>query len=202
MAEGDVTVVVVDDDSSVRQGVARLARSAGFSTRTFASPTQFLKQPLPEGPACLVLDVFMDELTGLDVQEKLLGNERRIPIIFLSGHGDVPMTAKAMKRGADDFLEKPFEPTELIGAIIRAVEHDREDSAARVHRRQLVQRYELLTLRERDVMKLVVNGLLNKQVAAELGISEKTVKVHRGRVMEKMQVESLAQLVRISQQIG
>jgi FixJ family two-component response regulator len=202
MAESDVTVVVVDDDSSVRHGVARLARSAGFSTRTFASPTQFLKQPLPQSPACLVLDVFMDELTGLDVQERLLGAERKIPIIFLSGHGDVPMTAKAMKRGAMDFLEKPFEPTELIGAIIRAVENDRKDSAARAQRNGLVQRYELLTLRERDVMKLVVNGLLNKEIAAELGISEKTVKVHRGRVMEKMQVRSLAELVKISQQIA
>jgi RNA polymerase sigma factor (sigma-70 family) len=191
------TVLVVDDDSSVRQSVARLVRSHGYTTRTFCSSSQFLKQPLPIGPSCLVLDVFMDGENGLDLQEKLGGNQRQIPIVFLSGRGDVPMTAKAMKRGATDFLEKPFRPTDLIDAIQRAVERDRKDSAARASRDELVQRLSILTDRERDVMKLVVTGMLNKQVAAELKISEKTVKVHRGRVMEKMQVESLAELVRL-----
>src|SRR5262245_24804566 len=120
----DATVLVVDDDSSVRHGVARLVRSAGFSARTFSSPDQFLKSPLPAAPACLVLDVLMDGLDGLQVQEALRNNDRQIPIVFLSGHGDVPKTAKAMKSGADDFLEKPFRPKELIGAIERALERD------------------------------------------------------------------------------
>jgi FixJ family two-component response regulator len=197
----DGTVLVVDDDRSVRRGVARLVRAAGYSAKTFSSPARFLKQPLPLGPACLVLDVFMDGLDGLQVQQALRRNQRRIPIVFLSGQANVPIAAKAMKSGADDFIEKPFRPAELMGAVGRAVERDRKESAVRAGRDGLVRRHETLTAREREVMALVVRGLLNKQVAAELGISEKTVKVHRGRAMEKMQVDSLAELVRLAEQI-
>lgn len=197
----DGTVVVVDDDQSVRQSVARLVRAAGYSAKTFSSPVQFLKQPLPPGPACLVLDFFMDGLNGLEVQQALHGNARNIPIVFLSGHGDVRIATTAMKGGADDFLEKPFKPDQLMGAVRHAIECDREASAARADHDEVVRRYKSLTAREREVMDLVVQGLLNKQVAAELGISEKTVKVHRGRAMEKMRVESLAELVRLSEQL-
>jgi FixJ family two-component response regulator len=201
-AADSATVYVLDDDTSVRQGVARLIRSAGYSARTFSSPNQFLKQPPPDGPACLVLDVFMDDLNGLEVQQALLQNQRNLPIVFLSGHADVPMTVKAMKCGAEDFLEKPFHPTALIGAIRRAVERDRQGAAERSGRADVLRRFTSLTVREREVMALVVTGRLNKQVAFDLGISEKTVKVHRGRAMEKMQVESLAELVRLAEYLG
>ena len=193
------TVFVLDDDASVRQGVARLVRANGYAARTFSSPDRFLKEPLPPGPACLVLDMLMEGLDGLGVQQMLLRNDRDLPIVFLSGNSDIPMVTAAMKRGADDFLEKPFQPKDLMGAIRRAVERDRRASSSRATRRELQTRYEALTPREREVMALVVRGLLNKQVAAELGISEKTVKVHRGRAMEKMQVESLAELVRLAE---
>lgn len=197
----DGTVLVVDDDAGVRQGVARLLRAAGYSAKTFASPNQFLKQPLPDGPACLVLDFSMDGLNGLEVQQALQSNARQIPIVFLSGHADVPIAINAMKAGADDFIEKPFQPEKLMGAVEQAIARDRKASAARADHDDVVRRYETLTSREQEVMGLVVQGLLNKQVAAELGISEKTVKVHRGRAMEKMQVESLAELVRLSEQV-
>jgi FixJ family two-component response regulator len=197
----DGTVFVVDDDVSVRHGVARLLRAAGYSAKTFSSPGQFLKQPLPAGPACLVLDVCMDGLNGLEVQQALRGNPRNLPIVFLSGQADVPIATKAMKGGADDFLEKPFRPEALIGAVGHAIDRDRKASAARADHDEVVRRHETLTAREQEVMALVVQGLLNKQVAAELGISEKTVKVHRGRAMEKMQVESLAELVRLAERV-
>jgi FixJ family two-component response regulator len=200
-AAAEATVLVVDDDESVRQGIARLARASGFAARTFSSPNRFLRQPLPAGPACLVLDLMMDGLNGLEVQERLRRDPRQIPIVFLSGHGDVPVTARAMKGGADDFLEKPFRPTDLIGAIRRALARDRKASAARAGQDDVARRHQKLTDREREVMGLVVRGLLNKQVAAELGISEKTVKVHRGRVMEKMEADSLAELVCLAEQV-
>jgi FixJ family two-component response regulator len=201
MLSGDATVFVLDDDVSVRNGVARLLRAAGFSARTFSSPSRFLKEPLPAGPACLVLDMLMEGLDGLGVQQALQQGDRNIPIVFLSGNSDIPMATKAMKWGAEDFLEKPFEPKDLMGAIRRAVERDRRASSTRATRDALVSRYNTLTAREREVMALVVRGFLNKQVAAELGISEKTVKVHRGRAMEKMQVDSLAELVRLAEQL-
>jgi FixJ family two-component response regulator len=185
----------------VRQGVARLLRAAGYRTKTYSSPSQFLKQALPDGPACLVLDVFMDDFNGLEVQRALQRNPRNIPIVFLSGQADVPIAITAMKGGAHDFLEKPFRPEQFVGAVRHAIARDREASAARADQDEVVGRYQTLTAREQQVMMLVVRGLLNKQVAAELDISEKTVKVHRGRAMEKMQVESLAELVRLAEQV-
>ena len=198
----DATVFIVDDDPSVRRSVSRLVRSAGFEVKAFASPKQFLRQDLPQGPACVLLDMCMEGLTGLDVQELLRQNDRHVPVVFLSGHGTVPMATAGMKGGAEDFLEKPFQPTDLIAVIRRALERDTLSSTHRREREALMLRYQSMTPREQEVMGLVVTGLLNKQAAAELAISEKTIKVHRARVMEKMQVESLAELVRIAERIG
>ena len=198
----DATVLIVDDDASVRRGVARLVRAAGFSAKTFASPAEFLGCELPEGPACVLLDMQMDGLNGLEVQNALQRNARQVPVVFLSGHGTIPVATAGIKHGAEDFLEKPVSPKTLIEAIRRAVEHDRSLSVDRSERNQLKKCYGMLTPRERDVMALVVAGRLNKQAAAELGISEKTIKVHRARVMEKMQVESLADLVRMGEHLG
>jgi FixJ family two-component response regulator len=202
MPQIDATVLIVDDDAAVRRSLARLVRSAGFAAKTFASPKAFLREELPPGPACVLLDMCMDGLNGLDVQEALRKNARHIPIIFLSGHGTIPDATTSIKHGAEDFLEKPARPVVLLDAIRRAVEHDRLSSTARLGRDEEIGRYHTLTPRERAVMELVVMGLLNKQAAAQLGISEKTVKVHRSRVMDKMQVESLAALVRTAERIG
>jgi FixJ family two-component response regulator len=202
MPHNDATVLVVDDDPQARRGVARLIRSAGYDVKMFSSPKRFLRAPLPAGPTCVLLDMCMDGMTGLDVQDALRQNARHVPIVFLSGHGTVPTAAAGIKHGAEDFLEKPVRPNELLEAIWHAIEHDRNMSKDRGEQGELKRRYATLTPRERQVMDLVVSGLLNKQSAAELGISEKTIKVHRARVMEKMQVESLAALVQIAGRMG
>ena len=198
----DGTVMVVDDDPAVRRSISRLVRSAGFLVKTFGSPADFLRHELPEGPSCVLLDMCMEGMTGLEVQDVLRRNDRRVPVVFLSGHGTVPAAVTSIRHGAEDFLEKPVRPEKLIEAVTRAVEHDRADSADRADRAELRRRYELLTPREQEVMGLVVCGLLNKQAAAELGISEKTIKVHRARLMEKMAVKSLAALVLVAERIG
>jgi RNA polymerase sigma factor (sigma-70 family) len=169
--------------------------------KTFGSPAEFLRRELPEGPSCVVLDMCMDGMSGLEVQDALGRRERHVPVVFLSGHGTVPTAAAGFRHGAEDFLEKPFRPKELLDAVSRAIEHDRRQAAKRADLEELRRRFDELTPREQEVMRLVVSGLLNKQAAAELGISEKTIKVHRARVMEKMQVESLAELVRIAERI-
>ena len=202
--ESGATVLIVDDDAAVRNSVARLVRTAGYAAQTFPLPAQFLDQPLPQGPACLVLDFQMDQMNGLEVQQALQNNprrRRRVPIVFLSGHGSVQTATEAMKNGANDFVEKPFHPNRLLQAVARALELDRRALSDQEDRDEITHCYEQLTGREREVMAQVVRGKLNKQVAADLGISEKTVKVHRGRVMEKMQVDSLAELVRLAEQV-
>ena len=196
------TVVVVDDDSSIRRSVSRLLRSAGFTVETFASPSRFLRHQSPAAPACVLLDMCMDGMTGLEVQDVLLRNERQVPVLFFSGQGTVATAVAGVRNGAENFLEKPVAPNELLNAVSKAIEHDRAQSAQRDTRAELKSRFDRLTPREAEVMTLVVSGLLNKQVAAELGISEKTVKVHRARVMQKLQVESLASLVLIAERIG
>jgi len=196
------TVMVVDDDSSIRRSVSRLLRSAGFTVETFASPSRFLRHQSPAAPACVLLDMCMDGMTGLEVQDALLRNERQVPVLFFSGQGTVATAVAGVRNGAENFLEKPVAPDELLNAVSKAIEHDRAQSAERDTRSELKGRFDRLTPREAEVMTLVVSGLLNKQVAAELGISEKTVKVHRARVMQKLQVESLASLVLIAQRIG
>jgi RNA polymerase sigma factor (sigma-70 family) len=196
------TVLVVDDDPAIRRSVSRLIRSAGYAVKTFASPTEFLSHQLSDEPSCVLLDMCMEGMTGLEVQERLRQGDRHVPVVFLSAHGTVPTAARGFKHGAADFLEKPVRPEELLDAVTQAIEHDRNQAADRAELDQFRERFNTLTPREQEVMKLVVSGRLNKQVAAELEISEKTIKVHRARVMEKMRVESLAALVLTAERIG
>jgi len=197
------TVFLVDDDASVRKALTRLLKSAGLSVEVFASAREFLDSDWRKRHvACLVLDVRMPGLNGLDLQHELQSENAILPIIFVTGHGSIPMGVNAMKEGAVDFLPKPVRDSELLDAIERAFERARRASAARDDRADVEQRLATLTPREREVMALIVRGLLNKQVAFELGIVEKTIKVHRARVMEKMQAQSLADLVRIAERAG
>jgi len=197
----EATVLIVDDDPFVRRGISRLVRAAGYNAKAFSSPLDFLKHDLPPGPACVVLDMQMDQMSGIDVHHALQKVARKIPVVFLSGHGSIPLATAAIKQGAEEFLEKPIKPKELMAAIDLAIEHDKQHANGRQELQELQGRYNRLTLRERQVMQLVVNGSLNKQAAAELGITEKTIKVHRARVMEKMEVDSLALLARLSEHI-
>jgi FixJ family two-component response regulator len=200
--EAEATVFVVDDDPSVRTSTERLVRSVGFKVKTFGSAAEFLATPPPDGPACLVLDVRLPGQSGLDLQRELTGSGVEIPIIFVTGHGDIPMSVRAMKAGAVEFLTKPYRKNELLEAIRASIERDRASRTERLEARALRERYEQLTPREREVMALVVAGLLNKQIAGELETSERTIKFHRAHIMQKMEAESLAELVRMAGQLG
>ena len=197
----EAVVFVVDDDPAVREALCSLIRSVGLNAEAFASAQDFLNSPRPDAAACLVLDVRMPGLSGLDLQRELAGSGERIPIIFITGHGDIPMSVRAMKAGAAEFLPKPFRDQDLLDAIGQALERDQAARKERAALAEIRGRYDKLTAREREVAPLIVRGMLNKQAAAELGISEITVKVHRRNVMRKMKVRSLAELVRIFEQL-
>src|ERR1700730_900725 len=195
-------VFVVDDDPAVCTALKRLIRSVGIEALTFTSAGDFLRATRPDVPGCLVLDVRLPDLSGLNLQEKLTESKIDLPIVFITGHGDVPMTVRAMKGGALEFLTKPVKEQDLLEAIQRGIEQHRHQLAKRAEACDLQRRYDSLTPREREVFPLVTSGLLNKQIAAELGASEKTIKIHRGQVMQKMKAESLAHLVRMAEKLG
>jgi FixJ family two-component response regulator len=202
LPEPDPIVWVVDDDVSVREALGSLIRSAGLRVETFASAQEFLARSQVDTPNCLVLDVQLPALSGLDLQKRMAEVNLEIPIVFITGHGNIPMSVRAMKAGAVEFLTKPLADQDLLEAIQQAISRDRVARQQKAKMRQLQDRYQSLTPREREVMERVVSGLLNKQVAAELGTTEFTVKVHRGRVMRKMQCNSFADLVRMSEMLG
>jgi FixJ family two-component response regulator len=195
-------VFVVDDDPSVRKSLTRVVRSAGYTVEAFASARDFMARGPCEGPCCVVLDVRMPGLTGLDLQEALVGAGRAMPVVFITGHGNISMSVKAMKAGAVDFLTKPFDVASLLAAIERAVAKAVRDRGEESRTAEVLARVRRLTPRETEVFALVVTGMLNKQIAGALGIGEKTVKVHRARVMEKMQAASVAELVRLADRAG
>jgi FixJ family two-component response regulator len=191
-------VFVVDDDGSMREALRNLLRSVGLRVETFNTAQEFLASTRPDSPGCLVLDVRLPGLSGLDLQREMVKADIEVPIIFITGHGDIQMSVRAIKAGAVEFLVKPFRDQDLLDAVQQAIQRDREARAERRELAGLRARYDSLTAREREVMALVVRGLLNKQIAGELGTTEATVKLHRGRVMHKMQVESLADLIRMA----
>jgi len=201
MKEAESTVFVVDDDPSVRASLGRLFKSVGLAVEAFASGREFLERGPAEGPACLVLDVRMPELSGLDLQEELSRSGVAIPVVFITGHGSVSASVRAMKAGAADFLEKPVDEQQLLDVVYYALEKDRRARRERDEIAELRGSLASLTPREREVLGHVVAGRPNKQIAAELGTSEKTVKVHRARVMEKMKVASLAELARLAEKL-
>jgi len=200
--ESNAIIPIVDDDPSAREGLQALIRSAGWRAETFASAQDFLDRPGAEAPSCLVLDLQLPGLSGLDLQKRMAEGGVEIPIVFLTGHGNIPASVKAMKAGAVEFLTKPFDEQELLQAVQEAIERNRFTRQRHAEVRELRDRYESLTTREQQVMQQVVSGLLNKQIAAELNITEFTVKIHRGHVMRKMRADSLADLVRMADHLG
>jgi len=200
--ERNAVIAIVDDDLSVRRSLQRLIRSAGWNAESFASAQEFLARPGPGTPSCLVLDLRLPGLSGLDLQKRMAEIGLEIPIVFLTGHGNIPASVQAMKAGAVEFLTKPFDEEDLFQAIQEAIERDWRTRQQRAEKRELKNRYASLTSREQEIMEQVISGTLNKQIAAELGITEFTVKFHRGHIMRKMQADSLADLVRMAGNLG
>ncbi len=202
MTDTDPIVFIVDDDDSVRKALTRLVKSVDLNVETFASADDFLKRESHNGPACLVLDIRMPGLSGLDLQDELVAAGRTLPIIFISGHGNIPISVRAMKAGAVDFIEKPFEDQSLLDAINHSLKKDRQTKLEQAELREIQQRVDSLTPREREVFAHVVSGKLNKQIAFELGTTERTIKAHRARVTKKMQAKSLADLIRLAERVA
>jgi FixJ family two-component response regulator len=202
MTEKPATVIIVDDDPSLRSMLSRLLGTVGLKSTAFASPEEFLRSPPPDGPACLILDVQLPGLSGLDLQRELAKVGHQLPIVFMTGHGDIPMTVQAMKAGAVAFLTKPFRNQEMLDAVREGINLDRVARQKREQLGELQQRYDCLTAREREVFALVAAGLLNKQIALQLGTTERTIKAHRGQVVLKMQADSVADLVRMADRLG
>ena len=202
MTEKPPVVIIVDDDASVRSFIVRLIGTVGIKTAQFSSAEEFLAAPPPDGPACLVLDVQMPGLSGLDLQKQLTEGSRALPIVFMTGHGDIPMTVEAMKAGAVGFLPKPFRNQDLIDAVKEGLNRDRDARKKLAESNDLQKRYDSLTAREREVFALVTSGALNKQIAQKLGTSERTIKAHRAQVVIKMQADSVADLVRMADRLG
>jgi RNA polymerase sigma factor (sigma-70 family) len=200
--DGRPTVFVVDDDASVREAVRSLLRSVGLSVETFGTAQEFLSSPRNTAPGCLVLDVRLPGIGGLELQHQLAERNLQIPIVFITGHGDIPMSVRAIKAGAVEFLTKPFRDQDLLDCVQQAIDQDRRARQHRAEIAELRQRYDGLSPREREVMALVVRGLPNKQIAGTLGTSEPTVKLHRGRAMQKMQAGSLADLIRMAEKLA
>jgi len=200
--DAEPLVIVVDDDASLREALSSLFRSVGLQVQLFASAAELLTAKLPDAPRCLVLDIRLPGVSGLDFQGQLARSDIDMPIIFMTGHGDIPMTVRAMKAGAVDFLTKPFRDQDMLDAVATAIKIDRERRNSLQAVSNVQNLYETLTAREKQVMALVTSGLMNKQVAAEVGLSEITVKIHRGHVMRKMGVRTLADLVRMAETLG
>jgi RNA polymerase sigma factor (sigma-70 family) len=201
MKEEKPVIFIVDDDPSVRQSTELLLKSVGFNVKTFVSAQDFLNANLQEGLGCLILDVRMPGMSGLDLQEKLVSTKTPLPVIFITGHGTVPMSVRAMKAGAVDFLQKPFEEQDLLDAINRAITRQRERKSKKDETDELQQRVKALTAREHEVFSLLVTGMANKEIAHKLGTSERTVKAHRAQIMEKMNAGSLADLTRFAEKL-
>jgi RNA polymerase sigma factor (sigma-70 family) len=201
MTETKPTIFIVDDDPSVRESTKLMLESVGFNVKTFLSAQDFLKAKAGEGLGCLILDVRMPGISGLELQEKLISAKTALPVIFITGHGTVPMSVRAMKAGAVDFLQKPFEEQDLLDAIHRAIARQKEKKSKQEEADKLQQRLKALTPREYEVFSLLVTGMANKEIAYDLGTSERTVKAHRARIMEKMNARSLADLVRFSEKL-
>lgn len=199
---GSTLVAIVDDDHATRRSLTRLMTTLGYEVCTFASAQEFLDSPERERVSCVLADLMMPRMNGLELQQQLAATHPHLSLVFISGHGDIPSATGAMKGGAVDFLEKPFRRSALVEAVDRAIQRTRKQGADAAHRNELNARYARLTAREREVFALVAAGLLNKQIGAELGAAEKTIKQHRGRVMEKMEAESLAELVRMAERLG
>ncbi len=202
MTEPQSIVFVVDDDASIRQALSSLIRSVGLHVELFGSAHEFLERERPDIPSCMILDIRLPGMSGLDFQRRLAEAKIYIPIIFITGHGDIPMTVRAMKAGANEFLTKPFNDQDLLDSIQRALEQDRVRRQQEAEIAILRERFESLTPREHEILPRIISGLLNKQIAAEIGTTEATVKVHRGQLMRKMGAESVADLVRMAEKIG